>query len=136
MPNLVQLMASFSATDVENTILLLMRCRQFQIDGSEACLRKMLPLVFSPDKSIYEAVENAFITIYIRKNPVETAKNLVSLAVDSNIGDLAALESIVGALDKQMEALVEKLCHRFGGVTSGCQKTCFLFVNLWNEEHH
>ncbi|KAF8043750.1 hypothetical protein BT93_A1921 [Corymbia citriodora subsp. variegata] len=45
MPNLVQLMASSSATDVENTILLLMRCRQFQIDGSEACLRKMLPLV-------------------------------------------------------------------------------------------
>lgn len=45
MPTLVQLMASSSATDVENTILLLMRCKQFQIDGSEACLRKMLPLV-------------------------------------------------------------------------------------------
>ena len=45
MPTLIQLMASSSATDVENTILLLMRCRQFQIDGSEACLRKMLPLV-------------------------------------------------------------------------------------------
>lgn len=45
MPTLVQLMASSSASDVENTILLLMRCRQFQIDGSEACLRKMLPLV-------------------------------------------------------------------------------------------
>lgn len=45
MPILVQLMASSSATDVENSILLLMRCKQFQIDGSEACLRKMLPLV-------------------------------------------------------------------------------------------
>lgn len=45
MPTLVQLMASSSATDVENTILLLMRCKQFQIDGSEECLRKMLPLV-------------------------------------------------------------------------------------------
>jgi len=45
MPTLVQLMASSSATDVENTILLLMRCKQFQIDGAEACLRKMLPLV-------------------------------------------------------------------------------------------
>lgn len=45
MPTLVQLMASSSATDVENTILLLMRSKQFQIDGSEACLRKMLPLV-------------------------------------------------------------------------------------------
>lgn len=47
MPILVQLLASSSATDVENTILLLMRCRQFQIEGSEAALRKMLPLVIS-----------------------------------------------------------------------------------------
>lgn len=45
MPTLLQLMASSSSSDVENTILLLMRCRQFQIDGSESCLRKMLPLV-------------------------------------------------------------------------------------------
>ncbi|CAL5340513.1 unnamed protein product [Camellia sinensis] len=54
--------------------------------------------VFSQDKSIYEAVENAFITIYVRKIPVETAKNLLHFAIDSNIGDLAALEFIVGAL--------------------------------------
>ncbi|MFS7943327.1 putative armadillo-like helical, condensin complex subunit 1 [Helianthus anomalus] len=98
MPTLVQLMASSSATDVENTILLLMRCKQFQIDGSEACLRKMLPLVFSQDKSICEAVENAFVTIYITKSPLETAKNLITLATDSNIGDLAALEFIVNSL--------------------------------------
>ncbi|XP_074306747.1 condensin-1 complex subunit CAP-D2 isoform X2 [Silene latifolia] len=98
MPTLVQLMASSSAADVENTILLLMRCRQFQIDGSESCLRKMLPLVFSQDKSIYEAVENAFITIYITRNSLETAKNLLTLAIDSNIGDLAALESVIAAL--------------------------------------
>lgn len=45
MSTLVQLMASSSASDVENSILLLMRCRQFQIESSEACLRKMLPLV-------------------------------------------------------------------------------------------
>ena len=43
-------------------------------------------------------MENAFHTIYIRKSPIETAKNLLNLAVDSNIGDLAALEYIVGAL--------------------------------------
>lgn len=47
MPILVQLMASSSASDVENAILLLMRCKQFQIDGAEACLRKILPLVWS-----------------------------------------------------------------------------------------
>ncbi|KAL7097778.1 hypothetical protein ACP275_10G163900 [Erythranthe tilingii] len=125
MPALVQLMASSSSGDVENTILLLMRCRQFQIDGSETCLRKMLPLVFSQDKSIYEAVENAFITIYIRKNPVETAKNLLNLAVDSNIGDLAALEFILGALVSKGEitasmlsALWDFFCFNVSGTTA------------------
>ncbi|KAK6244268.1 hypothetical protein QUC31_010677 [Theobroma cacao] len=125
MPTLVQLMASSSATDVENTILLLMRCRQFQIDGAEACLRKMLPLVFSQDKSIYEAVENAFVTIYIRKNLVETAKNLLNLAIDSNVGDQAALEFIVGALVSKgdissgvISALWDLFCFNVNGTTA------------------
>ncbi|KAL3534564.1 hypothetical protein ACH5RR_003025 [Cinchona calisaya] len=125
MPTLVQLMASSSASDVENSILLLMRCRQFQIDGSEACLRKMLPLVFSQDKSISEAVENAFITIYVRKNPIETAKNLLNLAIDSNIGDLAALEFIVGALvckgditTSSLSALWDFFCFNISGTTA------------------
>ncbi|KAI8559174.1 hypothetical protein RHMOL_Rhmol04G0152700 [Rhododendron molle] len=113
MPTLVQLMASSSATDVENTILLLMRSKQFQIDGSEACLRKMLPLVFSQDKSIFEAVEDAFITIYVvRKSPIETAKNLLYLAIDSNIGDLAALEFIVGALVSKGDITTSTVCRK------------------------
>ncbi|OMO50666.1 Condensin subunit 1 [Corchorus olitorius] len=125
MPTLLQLMASSSATDVENTILLLMRCRQFQIDGAEACLRKMLPLVFSQDKSIYEAVENAFVTIYISKNSVETAKNLLNLAIDSNVGDQAALEFIVGALVSKgdisssvISALWDFFCFNVNGTTA------------------
>ncbi|TKY53425.1 Condensin complex subunit 1 [Spatholobus suberectus] len=125
MPTLVQLMASFSATDVENTILLLMRCKQFQIDGSEECLRKMLPLVFSQDKSIYEAVESAFHTIYIKKSPIETANNLLSLATDSNIGDLAALEFIIGALvskgdisSSMISALWDYFCFNVSGTTA------------------
>ncbi|KAK8588828.1 hypothetical protein V6N12_023241 [Hibiscus sabdariffa] len=125
MPTLLQLMASSSATDVENTILLLMRSRQFQIDGAEACLRKMLPLVFSQDKSIYEAVENAFVTIYIRKSLVETAKNLLNLAIDSNVGDQAALEFIVGALVSKgdissgvISALWDFFCFNVNGTTA------------------
>ncbi|KAI4348619.1 hypothetical protein L6164_009323 [Bauhinia variegata] len=125
MPTLIQLMASPSATDVENTILLLMRSKQFQIDGAEDCLRRMLPLAFSQDKSIYEAVENAFNTIYIRKNPAETAKNLISLAIDCNIGDLAALEFIVGALvskgdisSSTISALWDFFCFNVSGTTA------------------
>lgn len=66
--------------------------------------------VFSQDKSIYEAVENAFTTIYIRKNPVETARNFSSLAVDSNIGDLAALEFIVAALVSKGDISSSMVC--------------------------
>ncbi|XP_047316811.1 condensin-1 complex subunit CAP-D2 isoform X2 [Impatiens glandulifera] len=124
LPTLVQLMASSSSSDVENSILLLMRCKQFQIDGSENCLRKMLPLVFSQDKSIYEAVENAFITIYIGKSPEETAKNIIHVALDSNIGDLAALEFIVGALvskgditSSTISALWDFFCFNISGTT-------------------
>ncbi|KAF5191977.1 Condensin complex subunit [Thalictrum thalictroides] len=125
MPILVQLMASSSSTDVENTILLLMRCRQFEVDGSEACLRKMLPLVFSHDKSICDAVEDAFVTIYIRKRHSETAKNLLDLAIDSNIGDLAALEVIVASLVSKGEiststisALWDFFTFKINGVTA------------------
>ncbi|KAK6941728.1 Condensin complex subunit 1, N-terminal [Dillenia turbinata] len=118
MPTLVQLMASPSATDVENTILLLMRCRQFQVDGSESCLRKMLPLVFSQDKSIYEAVESAFVTIYVTKNPTETAKNLLNLAIESNIGDLAALEFMI-------DALVSKSCISTSTISALWDFFCF-----------
>ncbi|KAG2638851.1 hypothetical protein PVAP13_2NG620100 [Panicum virgatum] len=124
MPTLIQLLASSSATDVENTILLLMRCRQFQIEGSEAALRKMLPLVFSQDKSIYEAVESAFITIYTRKSPTETASSLLNLAIDCSIGDLAALESLVSSLVSKAEissstvaALWDYFCFNINGVT-------------------
>lgn len=98
MPILVQLLASPMATDVEHGIQFLMRCRQFQIDGAEACLRKMLPLAFSQERAIYEAVEGAFISIYIKKNSMETAANLINITMDASIGDLAALEHIVTAL--------------------------------------
>ncbi|XP_078446806.1 binding protein isoform X2 [Wolffia australiana] len=125
MNTLVQLLASASVSDVENTILLLMRCKQFQIDGAEACLRKMLPLVFSRDKSIHEAVENAFISIYIRKSPSETAFNLLKLESDSNLGDLAALEFIIGSLVckgeismSTMSALWDIFCFNVNGVTA------------------
>jgi len=66
--------------------------------------------VFSQDKSIYEAVENAFINIYIRKNPAETARNLLSLVIDSSIGDLAALECLIGNLVSKGEISTNTVC--------------------------
>jgi condensin complex subunit 1 len=54
--------------------------------------------VFSQDKSIYEAVESAFISIYTKRIPTETAKSLINLNIDCSIGDLAALEKLISSL--------------------------------------
>lgn len=123
MPILIQLLASSSSTDVENAILLLMRCRQFQVEGSGAALRKMLPLVFSQDRSIYEAVESAFIAIYTGRIPTETAISLINLNNDCSIGDLAALESLVSSLVSKGEissstisALWDYFCFNISGM--------------------
>ncbi|KAI5084153.1 hypothetical protein GOP47_0000322 [Adiantum capillus-veneris] len=98
MPILIQLLASSNASDVEYTIQLLMCARQFNVDGAESCLRKMLPLIFSQEKAIHDAVEAAFYTIYVKKNSFETAMNLINLTVEASIGDLASMEQIVGTL--------------------------------------
>lgn len=66
--------------------------------------------MFSLDKPIYEAVENAFITIDIRKDPEENAKNLLNLALDSSIGDLAALACLVGSLVSKGEISTSTVC--------------------------
>lgn len=41
---------------------------------------------------------------------METAKNLLNLAIDSNIGDLAALEFIVGALVSKGDISTSMVC--------------------------
>lgn len=101
MPVLVQLLASSNASDVEYTIQLLMCAWQFNVDGAESCLRKMLPLIFSQEKAIHDAVEGAFFTIYVKKNSFETAMNLINLTMEASIGDLASMERIVGTLVKK-----------------------------------
>jgi hypothetical protein len=45
MDLLKQLLASSSSDDVKHAITLLILARQFEIDGAEESLRKMLPLV-------------------------------------------------------------------------------------------
>ncbi|KAJ7519949.1 hypothetical protein O6H91_20G060900 [Diphasiastrum complanatum] len=125
IPVLAQLLASSIVTDVEHTIHFLICCRQFDIDGSEACLQKIFPLVFSSEKSIYEAVESAFRTIYIKKNPQETAASLLALTLDATVGDLAAIEMLVSNLMRSRDissatisALWDMFTFNVNGVTS------------------
>lgn len=56
MDVLKQLLASSSSDDVKYAITLLILARQFEIDGAEDSLRKMLPLVRSVDTSLLDEI--------------------------------------------------------------------------------
>lgn len=51
LPVLTQLLASSTATDVQEAIQLLTFCVKFDIAGSDAAARKMLPLIFGREQS-------------------------------------------------------------------------------------
>jgi hypothetical protein len=51
LPMITQLLASSTVSDVHDAIGLLISYSKFGINGSQAALRKMLPLVFSADPS-------------------------------------------------------------------------------------
>lgn len=50
MPTLVQLLASSTVTDVQESVALLLTCKQFEVAGAPEAIRKMLPLVFARDQ--------------------------------------------------------------------------------------
>lgn len=66
-------------------------------------------------------METAFVAIYIRKNPIETAKNLLSLTINCSIGDLAALESLVSSMVLK------------GEISSGTVNFLRNFINVTSE---
>ncbi|KAL2633859.1 hypothetical protein R1flu_005338 [Riccia fluitans] len=114
MPMLGQLLASSTIGDVEGAIQLLITCRKFDIDGSELCIRKMMPLVFSQESGISASVEDAFKTLYLKGSSSEMAASLIQLTLEASLADLASIE-----------ALVEKSVAR-GDISSGTLSA------LWN----
>ncbi|XP_024543850.1 condensin complex subunit 1 isoform X1 [Selaginella moellendorffii] len=103
IPVISQLFSSSAIFDVQQSIQFLTKCHKFSIDGAEECMRKMLPLVFSQERSIYEAVEGAFVVTYIKKSPQETASNLLQLVLEAPVGHLTSIEALLISLVKKRE---------------------------------
>jgi hypothetical protein len=47
---LLQLLASSSVSDVQESIAMLLTCKQFEVDGTGDTIRRMLPLVFAKEQ--------------------------------------------------------------------------------------
>lgn len=101
MPSLVNLLASSTVSDVQDSIALLLTCKQFEIVGAPDAIRKMLTLVFARDQNVKEKVIEALDQLYLsgwagnNYTSAQAAQNLVNLACGATLGELGSLEEIV-----------------------------------------
>lgn len=104
MPTLVQLLASSSVSDVQESIALLLTCKQFEIAGAPDAIRKMLPLVFARDQAVKDRIVEALDQLYITGwaghtfTSAQAARNLVDLASGATLGELGSMEKVVEEL--------------------------------------
>ncbi|WPT11640.1 Condensin complex subunit 1 [Picochlorum sp. SENEW3] len=101
MPSLVNLLASSTVSDVQDSIALLLTCKQFEIVGAPEAIRKMLALIFSREQNIKDKVVEALDQLYLSGwaghtyTSAQAAKNLVELACGATLGELGSLEEAV-----------------------------------------
>ncbi|XP_063681213.1 condensin complex subunit 1-like [Bolinopsis microptera] len=99
-----QLLASKSASDILESIDFLISAFEFGLKAAELGVRKMLVLVFNPDRNVKDAVVNAYIRLYIKPvsgkkpGPEAVAKNLMNMTYGSTIGELMSLKELVKLL--------------------------------------
>ena len=94
------LLASATPSDAIEATGLLVRLRQFGVDGADEGVRRMLGLVFSRDVSIRDAAVEAVDVLFLSgaDSPVAAAAALAEVASASALGQLAALEEVLKLL--------------------------------------
>ena len=99
LPAVVQLLASATLTDVTEALALLACARRFALDGADAALRQALPLVFSREPGVPDAVVSTLDDLYLAGRPADAAAAaLVDLGVRASLADAASLDELVGRL--------------------------------------
>ena len=98
--NLSNLLTSSTASDVTEAIGLLVRMRQFNVDGATDGVRRLLGLIFAREQTIKDAVVEAVDVLYLSnaETPMIAAAGLSELAATAALGELASLEDVLKAL--------------------------------------
>ncbi|KAL4446838.1 hypothetical protein ABPG77_008082 [Micractinium sp. CCAP 211/92] len=101
MPAITQLLASSTVSDVQESIAMLLTCKQFEVDGAPDTIRKMLPLIFAKDQAIKDRIVEALDQLYINGwagnvfSSAQAARNLIDLATGATLGELGSLEEVI-----------------------------------------
>ncbi|QDZ24827.1 subunit 1 of condensin complex [Chloropicon primus] len=91
---ITQLLASSSITDATEAISFIVLLCQFQIQGADGAARKILPLIFSHEQTVKDAVIDGFAQLYVRERMDALATVLSKLVISLNVGEMASLQSI------------------------------------------
>ncbi|BFZ23473.1 hypothetical protein BsWGS_26512 [Bradybaena similaris] len=107
IPVICQLLGSKNVTDVLEAVQFFVTAVEFGLSAGVVGLRRMMALVWSQEATVREAVVAAYRTLYLEpkeKNQRSVAssivKNLASLVVGSNYGELTSLEALVSEFVK------------------------------------
>lgn len=97
---LCRLLASSTASDAIEATGLLVRLRQFGVDGADEGVRRMLGLVFSRDQAVRDAAVEAVDVLFLAgaDSPAAAAAALADVASAAALGELAALEEVIKML--------------------------------------
>lgn len=104
VPMAVELMRSKVVSDVLESIEFLCVAKRFGIDGSAEAISKSLPLVWSQDERLRNAVVSAYVRLYLTNDThnkqndhaSQIVTNLLQILCTATLGDLASLEKLVG----------------------------------------
>ncbi|CAH1239876.1 NCAPD2 [Branchiostoma lanceolatum] len=102
IPILCQLLGSKATSDILETIEFFVSAFEFGLAGAMEGVRRMLVLIWSGEKSVKEAVVEAYKRLYLsptggnlRARNLAVVKNLTALTVGATVGELTSLEELI-----------------------------------------
>ncbi|RWS27166.1 condensin complex subunit 1-like isoform X1 [Leptotrombidium deliense] len=105
IPLVCDLLQSKNITDVQEAINFFVTAYEFGVQGAIIGIRKMLPLVFSQETAVKEAVMSAYKNIYLessqlnqlnsRNKAIAVVKSLTELVSGATVGEEISLEELL-----------------------------------------
>lgn len=138
IPTAVEMLRSKVVTDVLESLEFLRVAKMFGIDGAEEAIAKSLPLVWSQDERLRNAVVSTYAQLYLisdtqckpKAHSIRVVQNLLRITSNSTSGELASLEKLVGLFvsdghvsNLAIKELWQIYCHNSPGMESvlACQ---------------
>lgn len=103
IPIAVELMRSKVVSDVLESIEFLCVAKRFGFDGATEAISKSLPLVWSQDERLRNAVVSTYVRLYLtndtcskqKDHAKQVVQNLLLMMSSATLGELASLEKLV-----------------------------------------